>query len=39
MTWFILGAIVGALVKTLLPWPFLDDRVREAWRWIASKIP
>lgn len=39
MTWFILGAVVGAIVKTLLPYPALDDKVREGWRFIARKIP
>lgn len=39
MTWFILGIVVGAIGKTLLPIPAFDDRVRAGWRWLASKIP
>ncbi len=38
MTTFIIAAAIGAIVKTLLPWPAMDDRVRAAWRWAWSKI-
>ncbi len=39
MTMFIFGLIVGAVAKVLLPWPYMDDKVREGWRYVAKKIP
>lgn len=38
MTMLIIGAAIGAIAKTLLPMPALDDRVRAAWRWAWSKV-
>ncbi len=38
MTWFIIGVVVGAIAKTLIPWPAMDDKVREGWRWLRAKI-
>lgn len=38
MTTLLIGAAVGAIAKTLLPMPALDDRVRAAWRWVWNKI-
>ena len=37
MTMFLLGAAVGAVIKTLLPYPFLDDKVRAGWHWLEAK--
>ena len=36
MTGYLIAAAVGALVKTLLPYPAADDRVRAAWRWFHT---
>lgn len=38
MTTLILGAAIGIVLKILVPMPFLDDPVRAAWAWIASKF-
>lgn len=38
MTWFLIGAVVGAIVKTLLPLPWADDRIRAGWRWLEAKV-
>lgn len=38
MTGYILAALAGVIAKTLLPWPWADDKVRAAWRWAWSKI-
>lgn len=38
MTYYIIAGVVGAIVKTLLPYPPLDDRVRAGRRWLWSKI-
>ena len=38
MTAFLIGVAVGAIVKTLLPWPYGDDKVRAGWRWLETKV-
>lgn len=38
MITFIIAAAIGAVVKTLLPFPPLDDRIRAAWAWARGKI-
>lgn len=38
MTTFLIAAALGAFIKTLIPLPAFDDRVRAAWRWAWSKI-
>jgi hypothetical protein len=38
MTWFIIGLVVGVVAKTLLPWPWADDKTRAAWRWLETKV-
>lgn len=38
MTIFIVGAAIGAVAKTLLPWPALDDKIRAGWRWAWTKV-
>lgn len=35
---FIFWILVGAIGKTLLPMPAMDDKVRELWRWGWGKI-
>ncbi len=37
MTAFAFGTAVGIIVKTLLPWPWADDRIRAGWRWLEHK--
>lgn len=34
----LIGVAIGAIGKTLLPMPALDDRVRAAWRWLWAKV-
>lgn len=36
---FLLGIVVGAATKILIPWPWAENHVREGWRWLAKKIP
>jgi hypothetical protein len=38
MTGYLIAAAVGAIVKTLLPIPAFDDRVRAAWRRLKDGI-
>lgn len=41
IAWLLTGAwwiIVGIVVKTLVPMPWLDDPVRKAWGWLAAKV-
>jgi hypothetical protein len=38
MTTFLIGAAIGVIAKTLLPWPWADDKIRAAWRWAWSKV-
>lgn len=38
MIWLLIGIAIGAVAKTLLPWPWADDRVRAAWNWAWSKV-
>jgi cytochrome bd-type quinol oxidase subunit 2 len=33
----LIGFAFGAVVKTLVPWLWLDDKVRAAWRCMGSK--
>lgn len=35
---FIFWILVGAVAKTLLPWPILDDKVRALWVKLWGKI-
>jgi hypothetical protein len=34
----LLGIAVGVALKILVPMPFLDDKVRAAYAWVARKI-
>ena len=38
MTMLLLGLACGVVLKTPVPMPWLDDPVRNGWRWVVSKV-
>lgn len=38
MSWFLTGAACGIVFKILVPMPWADDPVRNAWAWVWRKI-
>lgn len=38
MTGLIIGVAAGIVVKILVPMPFLDDPVRNAWAFVYGKV-
>jgi len=37
MITFLIGVAAGVVLKILVPMPFLDDHVRDVWRWLKSR--
>lgn len=38
MTWFFFGIAIGIVVKTLLPWPYADDKIRALWARLWARV-
>lgn len=38
MTTFLIGAAIGAIAKTLLPWPYADDKIRALWARLWARV-